>query len=78
MKRSTRINLALLAIAAWCLLLAAALAIGCAGHVHAIPETETRYAAYGVTWPADASRDPSSYHTVEIDGRMVTTTRRGT
>jgi hypothetical protein len=50
----------------------------CGGRVRNISETETRYAGYGVQWPADASRNPVHYHTILEDGRMVTTTRKGT
>jgi hypothetical protein len=31
-------------------------------------------AGYAYEWPEDASRDPRDYATVEIDGRMITTT----
>lgn len=68
MKRTARIIAGLLALAL--------VTCGCAHRVQSLPETDRYYAAYGVEWPADASTNPAHYVTVEIDGRMVTTTLR--
>jgi hypothetical protein len=41
-------------------------------------ETHELRAGYAYEWPEDASRNPSDYHTTEVDGRMVTTVPRAT
>ena len=40
----------------------------------AIRETDELRAGYAVMWPVDASHHAEDYHTVQVDGRMVTTT----
>jgi hypothetical protein len=49
---------------------------GCSALEHRVveqPETEDQFRTYGVVWPADVSRDPGHFVTVEVDGAMVTT-----
>jgi hypothetical protein len=54
-----------------------AMSAGCS-RLTRLDETHELRAGYAYEWPEDASRDPQHYVTVEIDGRMVTTTPRAT
>jgi hypothetical protein len=53
------------------------LGVGCQ-RLTRLDETTTLRAGYAYEWPEDASRNPSDYHTTEVDGRMVTTVPRAT
>lgn len=55
---------------------AAVMLAGCGprlNRVQAFPESASTHPFYGVVWPADASRDPAAFVTVEVDGEMATT-----
>ena len=57
------------------LLASLALASACApsGRVHRLGATPSHRAGFAVTWPEGVSEDPATFHTVRLDGRMITT-----